>query len=273
MEKQMTCCQRYDAWLWNTPGCTQEEKAENHIKAHHKISTRCLFIFRVISALILAGHAVGFFINWSSTETGLHLPLVYFTNWSLYVTTTYFVLVSVSYIRRAKSEAAQSTRSCCGPLWKWSSYLFLLSFTCNMMTTVLFWLLLYPRIEDKSKLKYGFFSLHGGPLVLSLIDFAFNRIVVERNHWVLTVKFGFAYSVMLVIFTKSSDEDDHFIYPMFKLKTIGSWILLAGNGVFGLLVHFAIYGFSKCKYACCCPRKDKDSTIVKPNVESSQSSI
>ena len=58
---------------------------------------------------------------------------------------------------------------------------------------------------------------------------------------------GIIYTIVLIIFTKSSDTHDHFIYPMFKLKTVGSWLALFFNLLFAILVHFIVYGFSKCK--------------------------
>ena len=247
-----SCFARYDAWLWNTPGFTQQEKAVNHIKSHAKTNETCLFIFRVIAALVWLGHAIENWIKWQTTESELHLPLLYFTNWSLYLTIIYFVLVSVAYLRRSKTDDGQPVdiKSCCS-LWKWSSLLFLLTFVCNMLTTLLFWLLLYPML-DLNRLNYSWIALHGGPLAFTLIDFALNRIVIERNQWVIILKVSFIYSAMLIIYTKGRSGHDAHIYPMYKLKTIGSWVTLLMTQVFAILLHFTVYGFSKCKYGRCC---------------------
>jgi len=51
----------------------------------------------------------------------------------------------------------------------------------NLFVTLLFWLMLYPAIKDDYAMKYGWVALHGGPLLLQLFEFAFNKIIVERN--------------------------------------------------------------------------------------------
>ena len=249
----MTCCARFNSWLWNTPGYTQEEKAVNHIRSHDNVSDQCLFIFRVFAALVCIVHAFYFWILWQyDDETELHLPLVYFTNWSLYVTIVYFLLNSVAYLRHPKNKTTLPEGEATGSFWKWCSFLYTLSFAANMMTTLIFWLVLYPELIKTRQMKYGWVSLHGGPLAFTFIDFALNRIIIERNQWVLVLLFGLIYAVMLAIFTVS---DDHYIYPMFKLKTTGSWVFLFSQNIFGVIVHFLIYAFDKCKYKCCCPRK------------------
>ena len=102
-------------------------------------------------------------------------------------------------------------------LWKWCTFIFTLSFTANLIATLIFWFLLFPAIRKDHTFRYGWVSLHGGPLAFSLIDFGFNRIVIERNQWVLTLKVALCYSTLLVVFTKTRTGHDFYIYPFYKL--------------------------------------------------------
>ena len=68
-------------------------------------------------------------------------------------------------------------------------------------------------------MKYGWVALHGGPLALSFVDFALNRIIIERNQWIFTLILAFCYGTLLVTFTKTRSGHDFYIYPFYKLKT------------------------------------------------------
>ena len=64
MAGPISCSQKYDAWLWNTPGQTREEKSKNHIKAHDKVGDRCLFIYRMLIVLICICNTPIFWHRW-----------------------------------------------------------------------------------------------------------------------------------------------------------------------------------------------------------------
>lgn len=72
----------------------------------------------------------------------------------------------------------------------------------------------------------------------------------------MIVAVGFAYMVLLVIFTKVHD----WIYEIFKLESVGDWFLLFSMQVVALLMHLILYGISQCKYKICCPTKSNRKT-------------
>ena len=99
IEGPVSCCQRYDAWLWNTKGQTREEKSQNHVKAHEKVGEKYLFIYRALVVIICIINAPIFWHRWVTEDTGTHFPLVYLTYWAFYGTIVYFILVCVAHIR------------------------------------------------------------------------------------------------------------------------------------------------------------------------------
>ena len=86
----ISCCQKYDAWLWNTPGQSREQKSMSHIKAHDKVGDRFLFIYRVLVVLICIANASISWHCWLTKKVLVSLAylsikhltlLVYLRNW------------------------------------------------------------------------------------------------------------------------------------------------------------------------------------------------
>ena len=94
-------------------------------------------------------------------------------------------------------------------------------------------------------------------LIFLLVDFTMNQISVERSHWVILLIIGTFYILFLIIFTKVND----WIYAVFKLESISSWILLFSLIPVGMLIHLMAYGLSECKYRICCPVKRNKERI------------
>ena len=116
----LTCSQRYDLWLFNTAGATRKEKSENHLRAHRRVSEKCLFAYRATVLLICLIHVPIFWYNWITNETGLHFPLVYITNWAYYSTIFFFGLSCVAHIRHTVLERPiPEDSSQIFVLWKW----------------------------------------------------------------------------------------------------------------------------------------------------------
>ena len=118
--------------------------------------------------------------------------------------------------------------------WQVCTSLFGLVFAVNIFVTVFFWTMLAPAYKEGA-LKYSHKSAHLLPLVVTTIDFLINQLWIEPNQWTLLFKYSLCYSVVLITWTKLGRghgvDPKHYVYPMVKLDTVGSYVFLVVVGV------------------------------------------
>ena len=119
-------------------------------------------------------------------------------------------------------------------------------------------------------LSFLMIMLHGPPFLLWLFDFFLSKVTFEKNFWVVAIFGSILYSSFLVIFTLSKDDEDHWIYPIFKMRDTKSWLALLFTNIFAIAIHFLLYGLQKLKTRFCCNKKRVNEETVHQDTEAPQ---
>ena len=139
-------------------------------------SSKCgnaLRIYRIIAFFITEI----LFINFYFSDTKLYFA--YLTHWGIILTTTYLLLVNLSYFLSF--------------LDKPSCILYQIIWAFNWTITLAFWLYLFPREKFDNMFQIGL--SHSVPLIFTLIDFSMNQISFIRIQFIFPMS-----SLLLYLF-------------------------------------------------------------------------
>ena len=118
-------------------------------------------------------------------------------------------------------------------MWKMISGIFEINLTFHLLITVVFWLVLAPDYEPED---WGWksYTRHGGGFLIMGGDFALNKILIEKRHWVFSEVLILFYSVNLIAYRYIEDET---LYSFASLDSLQSWLNTFALGVIFSLVH------------------------------------
>jgi hypothetical protein len=153
------------------------------------ISKFQLKIFRFFSCILM----IGIFV-WNLNFEDLHPPYLFLTSWGVYITTLYFLSLSIHYILKGSEET---------PIRN-NIYLCMLliceaAFSLELFICIFYWIVLYPddeRSRNNTDIFLFSFSEHLISPVLILLDNIFAMPKYEKKHYLIPFTISILYAIL-----------------------------------------------------------------------------
>jgi hypothetical protein len=97
-------------------------------------------------------------------------------------------------------------------LWKWGTFFYGASFTFEIIITILFWAVLFPKIQKPNPFS---FIDHIVPIAILLIDYSMSRIPFSNRHLPLAMILLLIYCTFNMTWTLVTGQP---VYPPFDFK-------------------------------------------------------
>ena len=132
------------------------------------------------------------------------------------------------------------------------------------MVSFLWYLLIYPTL-DPDRIDMTDYLKHSVPAGTLLLEFLFNRIVIEVRYILPVLAFGTLYLLWLIYYTLSGDR---WIYSVLKLNKPADWFLLFIIILLYLVLFTVLFALSDLKFtlfkstASSVPKKQRQDVLV-----------
>ena len=157
------------------------------------------------------------------------------TIWSLCSTCCYFLIVLLDYALKVKAE-----RTC--------RVLNMTLFTIEFLVTIFYWTALFPNDAkhfESETLRYEYSNItnHSIPLILLLVESAWNKHLYTKKSILVPIIYGLLYSIVNAVYAFTHDAP---VYPCLTWKDWKTPVFAAGAT--GLLVAggFTLYYAKNC---------------------------
>jgi hypothetical protein len=145
--------------------------------------------------------------------------LIYFTNWGIFITAITYTVFTIFTVRqyyylKTKESMVRNYQNIYSPwlLWKWGVFLYVASFTFEIIITLFFWTVLFWEFKKKN---IWLFVDHIAPIVVLLIDYFMNRIPFSFRLLPLATIVLFVYGIVNMTWTLVKH---HPVYPPLNFK-------------------------------------------------------
>ena len=132
------------------------------------------------------------------------------------------------------------------------------------MVSFLWYLLIYPTL-DPDRIDMTDYLKHSVPAGTLLLEFLFNRIVIEVRYILPVLAFGTIYLLWLIYYTLSGDR---WIYSVLKLNKPADWFLLFIIILLYLVLFTVLFALSDLKVtlfkstASSVPKRQRQDVLV-----------
>lgn len=200
------------------------EPVEMPLTATESTQPKLLLTQRYVSFLL-----AGFGVYWG-IEFTTHFYLLFLTHWGCLITGSYYASVLAAY-RYPKVE-------------RLAYVLYQTALVLEAFISLAFWTTVYPFVDDLHVSFLYTLSVHGGLLLLLLLEYPFNRIRFHLKHLWVCVGVLAVYLVLYISVAFTIRP----IYPMLTFRDLGSVVLVVGSVVVVYLLHRLVMKVDECKY-------------------------
>ncbi|XP_072163767.1 protein rolling stone-like [Diadema setosum] len=195
--------------------------------------------------------------------------LIYLTDWTYIVATCYtcfaFFNVVVDFLKSRKSAAIEDTLR-----YQIQWCLFNITATPSLIVTVVYWLALYPFMDEKLPVFLDV-SFHLLPAIVCLVEVFVTLIVVRFVHVVYPLSYLLVYLIFAVIYWAAGGTDplgNPFIYPIIDFGNYPGIAAATSVGVClaTLLAQASLKGLYALRVRCI-DRRRTEAVPCTPHVE------
>lgn len=245
---------------------TEELHADTDITVLHDLltsSSNCTHVLILISSRICS--VILIILTWrefmrtGGGPTTMKYPMhSFFTIWTLFMLTTYFILITMYHLCRLILHSHMVSVF-------WDTYrtvvfsLFQSQMTSNFLVTFGFWALTYPLLKEQLQAymwSWPLLMMHGGTFLLLLVEFYLSDMYVTANMIFVAMGVSFAYVIFSI--------HNYGILPSLPVDVRRMETAFLMIVIFSIMIscHFMLSKYSRHKRR----KKDFDSNFVVTNL-------
>ena len=206
-------------------------KTANVLEPKIKVHPNTLFSTRLFVLMFYFTHIVMSTVAYGPIYFAR--SILFLTCWAFWITFAKFILITFHH---------KPDHHC-----EFYSQLTLFTLNLNLEVTLGYWILVHPNLEPKFGFEYyDYVMIHIFPLVITIVDFAFNQIEIKRFHWKILLFSKMIYSIWNLFLVKV--VLGHPIYDFLDWNGFSSVVVIFVLTSLSMFTGYLMYFYGKRKF-------------------------